>query len=111
MIDEFEKYLKQSNLSSNTISSYLFTLKQFMKQYENLTLKNLRSYKTWLIETYKPKTVNLRIRAINCFLESIGKDKWKLPSIRIQEKSFLENVISEADYIYFKTCLKNDVDP
>ena len=74
MIDEFEKYLKQSNLSSNTISSYLFTLKQFIKQYENLTLKNLRSYKTWLIETYKPKTVNLRIRAINCFLESIGKD-------------------------------------
>lgn len=108
MIDEFEKYLKQSNLSSNTISSYLFTLKQFIRQYENLTLKNLRSYKTWLIETYKPKTVNLRIRAINCFLESIGKDKWKLPSIRIQEKSFLENVISEADYIYFKTCLKND---
>lgn len=108
MIDEFENYLKRSNLSENTISSYLFTLKQFAKQQGEFTLNNLRSYKAWLIETYKPKTVNLRIRAINCYLESIGRDKWKLPSIRIQEKSFLENVISEADYIYFKTCLKND---
>ena len=108
MIDDFESYLRKSNLSENTISSYLFTLKQFEKDYGELTLKNLRSYKTWLIEEYKPKTVNLRIRAINCYLESIGKEKWKLPSIRIQEKSFLENVISEADYIYFKNCLKND---
>ena len=86
MIDEFERYLKKGNLSSNTISSYLFTLKQFEKEQGDLTLNNLRSYKAWLIETYKPKTVNLRIRAINCYLESIGKDKWKLPSIRIQEK-------------------------
>ena len=61
-----------------------------------------------MIEQYKPKTVNLRIRAINCYLESIGKDSWKLSSIRVQQKAFLENVISEADYIYFKNCLKRD---
>lgn len=69
---------------------------------------NLKEHKAWLIEQYKPKTVNLRIRAINCYLESIGKDSWKLSSIRVQQKAFLENVISEADYIYFKNCLKRD---
>ena len=68
--------------------------------------KNLREYKVWLIENYKPKTVNLRLRAINCYLESIGKEKWKLPFVRVQQKAFLENVISEADYEYFKACLK-----
>ena len=26
----------------------------------------------------------------------------------MQQKAFLENVISEADYEYFKSCLKND---
>lgn len=62
----------------------------------------------WLIENYKPKTVNLRLRAINCYLECVGKEKWKLPSVRVQQKAFLENVISEADYDYFKHCLKND---
>ena len=28
--------------------------------------------------------------------------------MKIQHKNFLENVISEADYIYFKNCLKSD---
>ncbi|MFQ9013049.1 MAG: tyrosine-type recombinase/integrase [Lacrimispora saccharolytica] len=108
MIKEFERHLRETNLSENTISSYLFAVKQFSEQYDSVTLKNLRAYKMWLIESYKPKTVNLRLRAINCYLESIGKDKWKQPFVRVQQKAFLENVISEADYEYFKTCLKQD---
>lgn len=108
MIKEFERHLRGTNLSENTISSYLFAIKQFSDQYDEVTLKNLRAYKVWLIESYKPKTVNLRLRAINCYLESIGKDKWKQPFVRVQQKAFLENVISEADYEYFKNCLKRD---
>ena len=108
MIKEFERHLRGPNLSENTISSYLFAIKQFSDQYDEVTLKNLRAYKVWLIESYKPKTVNLRLRAMNCYLESIGKDKWKQPFVRVQQKAFLENVISEADYEYFKNCLKRD---
>lgn len=108
MIKEFEKHLRGSNLSENTISSYLFAIRQYQEQYAEVTLKNLKAYKIWLIESYKPKTVNLRLRAINCYLESIGKEKWKQPFVRVQQKAFLENVISEADYEYFKTCLKNE---
>ena len=108
MIKEFEKHLRESNLSENTISSYLFAVRQYQEQYAEVTLKNLKAYKIWLIESYKPKTVNLRLRAINCYLESIGKEKWKQPFVRVQQKAFLENVISEADYEYFKTCLKNE---
>lgn len=108
MLKEFERHLRGTNLSENTITSYLFAIRQFSDQYDAVTLKNLRAYKMWLIESYKPKTVNLRLRAINCYLESIGKDKWKQPFVRVQQKAFLENVISEADYEYFKTCLKQD---
>ena len=108
MIKEFERHLRGSNLSENTISSYLFAVRQYQEQYAEVTLKNLKAYKVWLIESYKPKTVNLRLRAINCYLESIGKEKWKQPFVRVQQKAFLENVISEADYEYFKTCLKNE---
>ena len=106
--EKFERHLRGTNLSENTISSYLFALKQYSEQYGEITQKNLRQYKVWLIETYKPKTVNLRLRAINCYLESINKEKWKLPFVRIQQKAFLENVISEADYEYFKNSLKKD---
>lgn len=108
MIKGFERHLRGTNLSENTISSYLFAIKQFSDQYDEVNLKNLRAYKVWLIESYKPKTVNLRLRAMNCYLESIGKDKWKQPFVRVQQKAFLENVISEADYEYFKNCLKRD---
>lgn len=110
MIDKekFERQLRVTNLSENTISSYIFAIKQFSKKYDEITKKNLREYKVWLIENYKPKTVNLRLRSINCYLESIGKEKWKIPFVRVQQKAFLENVISQADYEYFKICLKND---
>ena len=108
MIEEFERHLRGTNLSENTISSYLFAIRQYSSQYDGITKKNLRAYKVWLIENYKPKTVNLRLRAINCFLESIGKESWKMQFVRVQQKAFLENVISEADYEYFKNCLKRD---
>ena len=110
MIDKnkFERHLRGTNLSENTISSYMFALKQYSEQYDEITKKNLREYKVWLIESYKPKTVNLRLRAINCYLESVGNEKWKMTFVRVQQKAFLENVISEADYEYFKTSLKRD---
>ena len=106
--EKFERHLRESNLSENTISSYMFAIKQYGQQYDDVTQKKLREYKVWLIENYKPKTVNLRLRALNCYLESIGKEKLKLPFVRVQQKSYLENVISEADYEYFKSCLKKD---
>lgn len=108
MTKEFERHLRETNLSENTIASYLFAVRQYSEQYDGITQKNLKAYKVWLIENYKPKTVNLRLRAINCYLESIGKAKWKMPFVRVQQKAFLENVISEADYEYFKSSLKRD---
>lgn len=110
MIDyeNFERHLRGMNLSDNTVSSYLFAIRQFGAQYDTITQKNLQAYKAWLIDSYKPQTVNLRLRAVNCYLENIGMEKWKQPFVRVQQKAFLENVISEADYEYFKTCLKRD---
>lgn len=108
MTDDFEGYLKSSNLSDNTIRAYISAVRQLKEKYAEVNAQNLKKHKMWLVERYKPQTVNLRIRAINCWLESIGKEKWKLTSVKVQQKSFLENVISQADYEYFKSCLKKD---
>jgi integrase len=108
MVEDFEKYLKGTNLAENTVAAYLFALRQYNEQWDSISKKNLREYKVFLIEKYKPKTVNLRLRAVNCYLESIGKGNLKMPFIRVQQKAFLENVISEADYEYFKNSLKRD---
>lgn len=62
--------------------------------YENVfTKKNLLSFKGFLIENYSPKTVNLRILAINKYLEFNKLDKLKLKMIKLQQKICLKNVI------------------
>lgn len=108
MDEGFNEYLQNMSFSKNTVTSYLYAVRQYDRMYEQLTQKNLRDYKIFLIENYKPQTVNLRIRAMNCYLESIKKEHWKITSVKVQQKPFLENVISEADYLYFKNCLKRD---
>ena len=72
MKKEFEKYLVQLNLSRNTIDSYLITIRMYESLFESINKKDLLAFKGYLIENYKPKTVNLRIQAINkylCFLD------------------------------------------
>lgn len=108
MMEAFENYLREKALSQNTIRVYLSSVRQFHARYGRVTRNNLQNYKNWLLDTYKPRTVNLRLRALNCYLESIGKQSWRLSFVRVQQKPFLENVISEEDYTYFKTCLKKD---
>jgi integrase len=73
-----------------------------------MSTENLLAYKGFLLERYKPKTVNLRIQAINKYLEFLGKDKLQLKFIKVQQKSFLENVVSNADYMFLKNSLKKD---
>ena len=106
--EAFRSYLVEQELSRNTIRSYCTAVEQFRCTYHQVSRQNLRNYKVHLIETYKPQTINLKIRAINCYLESQNKESWKLTTVKIQQKPFLENVISEADYLYFKNCLKNN---
>ena len=108
MITKFRHFLMQQNLSENTVNSYVFTVEHFFVNYEEITKKNLLAYKGMLVEKYKAKTVNLRIQGINKYLEFIKKDKDKLKFVKIQQKSYLENVISNADYEFFKNQLKKD---
>lgn len=107
--DKFESFLQKNNLSENTIASYMWTVDYYNAHYEKLSKENLLAYKGYLLEFFKPKTVNLRIQAINKYLIFLGKEKWQLKSVKIQQKNFLENVISNADYKFLKNQLKKDM--
>lgn len=104
----FEEYLKKSNHSVNTIESYLWTVNYFNSNYNEVNSQTLLAYKGFLMERYKPKTVNLRIQALNKYLEYLDVPALRLKSIKIQHKNFLENVISNADYMFLKRQLKKD---
>jgi integrase len=107
MKESFESYLRKGNLSKNTIISYLWTADYYLTHYNTVNTENLLAYKGYLLEQYKPKTVNLRIQAINKYLGFLGKSKLQLKFVKVQQKNFLENVISNADYKFLKNSLKN----
>lgn len=108
MIEKFETYLKQGNMAENTISAYRYAVNDFYSRHKELNKKNLLVYKTYLIETFKPKTVNLRIQALNKYLEFVNKPRLRLKSVKVQQRSYLENVISNADYIFLKNKLRKE---
>ena len=108
MVTQFEKYLTKVNLAKSTITSYLWTVNYFLEHYKEVNKKNLLAYKGYLMENFKPQTVNLRLQAMNKFLDFSKQDKLKMKFVKAQQKNFLENVISDADYKFLKAKLKAD---
>ena len=107
-MEHFQEYLKQHNKSDNTISAYTNAVRQYFQLHPDLTLSELQLYKVFLLEHYKPQTVNQRIRALNCYLEYCNQLSVHLPMIRIQQKMYLERIISQGDYEYLKRRLWED---
>jgi integrase len=108
MVKEFKLYLKESDLSRNTVESYVWTVNNFISKYGAFTKEKLLAYKGFLMEHFKPQTINLRLQAINKYLEFIHKSDLKLKFVKVQQKNFLENVISDADYRFLKRKLKSN---
>ena len=77
----FEESLRKSNLSENTISSYLWTIQYYEEHYDGITKENLLAYKGYLMEYFKPKTVNLRIQAMNKYL----REQMEQPEVIVSE--------------------------
>lgn len=108
MVEKFKEYLTHSNMAKNTVSAYIYAVNDFNSRHKELTKKNLLLYKAYLIETFKPKTVNLRIQALNKYLEYLRKPRLRLKSVKVQQRTYLENVISNADYTFLKNKLKKE---
>ncbi len=107
-LEEFRAYLQFQNKAENTIRAYQFAVRQFYELYPVINPENLLLYKCYLIDHYKPQTVNLRIRAMNSFTTFLKLPYSKILMVRHRHRPFLENVISPADYEYLKNCLIRD---
>ena len=108
MTENFKTFLINGNMAKNTVSAYCYAVNDYFARHRVLNKKSLLLYKTYLIETFKPKTVNLRIQALNKYLEFEGKTKLRLKSVKVQQRTYLENVISNADYAFLKNRLKKE---
>ena len=108
MTENFKTFLFNGNMAKNTVSAYCYAVNDYFARHRVLNKKSLLLYKTYLIETFKPKTVNLRIQALNKYLEFESKTKLRLKSVKVQQRTYLENVISNADYAFLKNRLKKE---
>jgi integrase len=110
MEKQFKQFLIHCNLAKNTTRSYVSAMNRYFKLFTNLDKSSLLEFKEYCQENFQPSTVNSYINAINRYLEYRKLDKLKMKRVKIQQKSFLENVISNEDYAYFKACLKREGD-
>ena len=112
MTGDYEKFLEQSGFARNTVNTYVETARLFLARYGEVSEKSLCDYKVFLMEHYKPKTVNLRLHAINKYLDFLHKGREgafnKIKGVKDPQRAFLENVISDSDYRYLKRRLKDD---
>ncbi|EEG56982.1 tyrosine-type recombinase/integrase [Enterocloster asparagiformis] len=106
--ERFRDYLTSKNMSTNTTCVYCYAVRQFFEIHKELTIATLQLYKVYLLEHYKPQTVNLRIRALNCYMEYLNHKDSKMTMIKIQQKMYLDRIISQADYEYLKRRLWED---
>lgn len=113
-IETFKEYLKKRGAAPNTISAYTASVRLYYSLYSDMNIPNLQSYKEYLLEHFKANTVNIRIFGINQYIETLGGnpemklESYRLPSVKRQQKPFLDNVISKRDYERLKRCLKRD---
>lgn len=91
-----EEYLRKENLSENTITSYLWTVNYFNANYDVVSKENLLAYKGYLMEFFKPKTVNLRIQAINKYLEYLEEQHLQLKAVKVQQKKLLRKCYQQC---------------
>jgi len=108
-MEDYKTYLVEKGFTSHTVDSYLFAIRQLRERLgDELTSENLLAHKDWLAAHFAAKTANLRITAINSYLDFIEYPGVRLKGLRIQQKPYLDNVISQADYELLRDSLLDD---
>lgn len=106
----FADYLLIKGYAKNTIDSYIFAARQLKAKCACITDQSLLNHKEWLVSSFAPKTANNRIGAVNAYLDFIGYEGLRLKGVRVQQKPFLDRVISNEQYSLIAHKLKVDRD-
>lgn len=109
-MEQFTDYLLLKGYAKNTVDSYVFAAKQLIARCTALTDRSLLEHKEWLVSSFAPKTANNRIGAVNAYLDYINYEGLRLRGIRVQQKPYLDKVISNEQYSAICRGLKDDRD-
>ena len=98
----FEYYLRViKKLADRSVSTYLFRVKLFLKEYGDFTDENLIEWKENQIDNLKSANyINQGLISFKVYKQYKKLDVQIPKSVPSQKKQFVENVISRADYDY-----------
>lgn len=107
-IIQFQKWLRERELSENTVRTYSYAVKEFLGKYGGLTRQNLIAYKSYLIGNREAATACNRCIAINQYCVFCGKPELRLKTVKVLKTMSVENVISKEQYKTLLCALKED---
>ncbi len=101
-IRKFGEYLRENEKSTLTIKKYIHEI-QALGIYlsdENISKIKILDYRQELQQQHKTRTVNVKLAAINSYLEFVGLSEFKVRYLKVQRRVFIdeERDLSEAEY-------------
>ena len=110
---EFELYLLERELSTETIKKYTHDVKFFLLwqngQGKKLTRETACEWKVFLSsQNHAPSTINAALAAFNHYAMFVGKPECKLKYVKAQKKIFLESekMLTRREYKQLVKCAK-----
>lgn len=107
-LEAFREYLIENEKSDNTIDNYMYAVKQYFSEYDEVTKKNMIDFKKSKLEKCSPKTAANRCIGMNQYCKFIGKEDCTVKSIKLHKQNNVENVPTLEEYEYLLECLKRD---
>lgn len=103
----FKDYLVEAERSQNTINAYTLAVRQYITvNGNNFSKIKLIEYKNQLKEIYAVSTVNLKIQAINRYMQFANIPQ-HLDCIRVHKVPSAENIITLGEYYKLLTGLSS----
>lgn len=95
----YEAFLREKELSENTIKAYTASAKFFFSEFDELNKPNLLAWKAMLYNNgMKPKSVNVRLNAMAAYCDMIGHPEFHVKTMRVHQAQAVSNVISSEQY-------------
>lgn len=101
-VREFENHLIMNEKSTATIKKYMREIQNLIDFLDGGDIRKLElmQYRAALQTDYKAQTINVKLSAVNAFLEFIGMPECRVRFVKVQNKSFVEEEkeLKEEEY-------------
>nr|WP_308628226.1 tyrosine-type recombinase/integrase [uncultured Eisenbergiella sp.] len=102
LLQQYEEYLTENEKAGATIEKYRMVMNEFalFLQERSLTKHEILSFRELLRDRHKPQTVNVKLAAVNSFLDFAGRTELKVRFLKIQRRAFVEESreLTDKDY-------------